>query len=134
MPTKRSFKDKIRKLVAGTSWPRTRYIAKTLNPKWGAESVELFAKNITVESHAMLWVAAMDADLLALKDDFLGAVALNIQDIMSTKTGDTEKVVQVDQNLLRGGKISGRIKFQVDVELNHRRPMFAPLRMDDDVL
>ena len=145
--------------VSGKSWPRTRYIAKTLNPKWVGDSLALSARNITIGSHAMLWVCAMDAgkssfrfglfpwrkstsfssfpsalDLLALRDDFLGAVALNVRDLATMKQGETEKVVQVDENLCRGGRISGRIKFQIDVEVNYRMGMVAPLRMDDDVI
>ena len=77
---------------------------------------------------------ATAADLLALKDDFLGAVALNVRDIAAMKQGETEKVVQVDDNLLRGGKFSGRIKFQIDVEVSYRRGMFTPLRLDESVL
>lgn len=128
---KRSFKDKIRKLVSGRSWPRTRYIAKTLNPKWEGESVALFAKNVNIGPEAMLFIVAMDADLLALTDDFLGATAINVKDATMMKHGETERVIQFDQNLERGGRPAGRIKFQLDVELTIRKGLFTPLRLGD---
>ena len=131
VPEKRSFKDKIRKLVSGTSWPRTRYISKTLNPKWEGDSLALFARNANIGAEAMLFVVAMDADLLALTDDFLGVTVLNLRDLTTMKHGETEKFVQIDQNLQRGGKYAGRIKFQLDVELTIRRSMFSPMPIGD---
>mgnify|MGYP000104587565 CR=1 FL=1 len=117
---KSSFKGKIRKILVGKSWPRTKSLSKTLDPVW-TETVELSAKAATVRANAMLFVVAMDADLVAIKDDFLGATAISVQELISMKSGrQTRKVVEFDRELQSGGVGAGRIKFTVDVDVTRK--------------
>jgi 7 transmembrane sweet-taste receptor of 3 GCPR/C2 domain len=117
----KSLKDKIRKLINGKSWPRTGVVDKTLNPRWVGETVPFFAKNICFGEEAILYVCAMDSDTLGLKDDFLGACAMNVKDLVEMDYSEKEKVVEVDQVLDKGGKFSGRFRCRIDVRMVRRK-------------
>ena len=123
-----TFKDKVRALVNGKSWPRTKYISKTLNPKWKGETMTLEADKVDIDTEGMLYILAMDSDTLALKDDFLGAVALPIREIAALMNEESETVLEFERTFQRGGKFAGRIKFQLHVELISRSAFsFAPI-------
>jgi hypothetical protein len=115
-----SLMDKARELWVGRSWPRTRYISKTLNPYWKGERMRLSASETQIGHDAMLFVAAIDFDALG-KDDFLGGMALNVRDLIKMARGEATKTVDIDQNLTRNGKFSGRIKFKIDVTIIQRK-------------
>jgi hypothetical protein len=129
---KESFKDKLRKLVQGTSWPRTSVIPKNLNPIWEGETMTLQARNAIVGPEAMLFVVAMDADLISIKDDFLGAIALNVKELISMNHGEREKTLQIERNLEQGGKFAGQIKFQLDIEVTMTKGRLDFGHVDDD--
>jgi hypothetical protein len=110
-----SFEDKMRKVFLGKSWPRTKYIPKTLDPKWKGQQVVLTSKNVNVGPEAMLFVVAMDYDSLTIvSDDFLGVLALNVKDLFAR--GLRDKELLLDRQLVRDGKCTGRIKFKLNVE------------------
>ncbi|CAB9511850.1 72 kDa inositol polyphosphate 5-phosphatase [Seminavis robusta] len=121
-PEKKSFKDKIRKLVSGKSWPRTSVRDLTLHPDWKGERIALFARNVNITDEANLYVVAMDSDTITLADDFLGAIALNVRGLVEMQGGEKETTIEVDRVLERGGKYSGRFKCDIDVKLVTRKP------------
>lgn len=117
---KKSFRGKIRNLINGTSWPRTKFIPKTLNPKWLGQTISLVANKLDMNSEGMLFVLAMDYDTFAVRDDFLGALALPIREIANMMNEETTSVLSFDRPLQAGGKGAGRIKFQLGVEITSK--------------
>ena len=117
----KSFKDRLRKLINGKSWPRTSVIDKTLNPQWEGETISLFGKNVSFGDEAILYICAMDSDTIGLRDDFLGAVALNLKGMMEMQHHEKDKVVEIDQVLDKGAKFSGRFKCHVDVHVKRKK-------------
>jgi Ca2+-dependent lipid-binding protein len=110
--------DKLRALVLGNSWPRTKYQKKTLNPKWKDEKITLTSKNVTIGSDAMLFVVVVDFDALS-KDDVLCVLAMNVKELlMSMDVSGLENQLTIDRPLQKNGKHFGRIKFKLVVELN----------------
>ena len=116
-----SFMDTLRELWMGQSWPRIKYISKTLNPYWKGERMHLSTSNTRIGHDAMLFVAAIDYDAVG-KDEFLGGMVLNVRELIKMKRGESQKTITIDKNLLRDGKFSGRIKCNIDVsvEINKR--------------
>jgi len=117
---KKSFPDKIRTFINGRSWPRTKFLSRTLNPKWEGQTVSLVATKAKFASEGMLYVVAMDYDTLSLKDDFLGALALPLRELSTLMNEETETVLEIDRPLQRGGKAAGRIKFQLYIKIKSR--------------
>lgn len=103
-----SFVDIIRKLVKGKSWPRTRYISKTLNPDWGDAKMSFVVEDCFVGQ--MLFIAAIDYDTFS-QDDFLGSVALNVEELIA---GEESSNV-INKALLSGGREVGRIELTISV-------------------
>jgi Ca2+-dependent lipid-binding protein len=117
-----SFIDKLRALVHGNSWPRTKYQKKTLNPKWKGEKITLTSKNVTIGSDAMLFVVVVDYDAFS-KDDLLCVLPLNVKELllMSMEAGGRKNQLKFDRPLQKNGRHFGRIKFKLDVELNTQK-------------
>jgi hypothetical protein len=109
-----AFMDKLRELWIGHSWPRTKYISKTLNPYWKGERVRLRASDTSIGHGAMLFIAVIDYDVVGT-DDLLGGMALNVLDLVKMSPGETTKTLRIDRDLTNNGKLAGRIKFSVDV-------------------
>jgi Ca2+-dependent lipid-binding protein len=113
-----SFIDKLRALVHGNSWPRTKYQKKTLNPKWKGEKITLTSKYVTIGSDATLFVVVVDYDAFS-KDDLLCVLPLNVKDLLMSMGNENQ--LTIDRPLQRNGRHFGRIKFELDVELTNRK-------------
>ena len=112
-----TFMDTVRLFVHGRSWPRTKYISKTLNPKWKNEEMTLVLReNSEIGSESMLHLVLMDYDAFS-KDSVLCVLTLNLRDLLlPLATGDAKQQLKFDRPLQRGGKNVGRIKFRLDIE------------------
>jgi hypothetical protein len=122
-----SVMDTLRKLAVGKSFPRTKWIPRTLHPKWEGERFVLTSKDATIGPDAMLFLVVKDFAAL-IKDYCLCAVAMNVHDITSMKDGETKKTLLFDEPLQRNGRFTGRIKFQLDIELNVKKPKLQGLQ------
>ena len=127
--SKIDFKDKIRALINGKSWPRTKHKSKTLNPQWEGEFMSLEASRVKLSAEPKMYIVAMDFDTLAIRDDFLGCLSLSIREIASLMHEESETILDFDRPLQSGGKLAGRIKFQLYVQLTARSAFsFKPVR------
>jgi hypothetical protein len=113
---KTNFWDSFRQSLYGQSWPRTKYLPKSLNPKWEGQEMTLILKaNSMVGSDAMLFLAVMDFDANSA-DDFLCSLPLNVMDLISMEEGDTQKELVFDRPLQKSARLCGRIQFDLQIE------------------
>mmetsp|Transcript_10760 Transcript_10760/g.15838 ORF Transcript_10760/g.15838 Transcript_10760/m.15838 type:complete len:1306 (-) Transcript_10760:473-4390(-) len=105
----KSLSHRLRMLVYGKSWPRTKYISKTLNPDWGDAEMLFTLEDVHVGQ--MLYIAAIDYDAFS-KDDSLGVVSLSLKELIVM----SEFEQKVEKTLIWGGKEGGKIQFEVTVQ------------------
>ena len=99
-------------LFTDTSWPHTRYLPKTLNPKWTGKKVVLVSTGHNANSESVLFVSAFDYDF-GSKANVLGTLPLSIVDLIDMEEGESHKELNVDQPLQANGIPAGRIKFKL---------------------
>ena len=132
-----SLLDKLWTLLGSKAWPRTRFISRTLNPDWGSDTIKLSASSPIVGTDAMLFVIAMDFDAGPTPNSFLGAVSLNVKDLVTMGPRETTKELSFDMPLQRHGVAAGTIQFSLDVKAGsprHRRFTLNPFFRSSEIM
>merc|ERR1712174_123119 len=102
--------------IFSTKWPKTRHIRTTLNPQWMKEKITLVSADCQVNPQAMLYVLVYDFDFGINNDDFLGALSLNVQELVSMND-ELKKETSFNEPLERYGKLVGQIMFNLEIEI-----------------
>jgi hypothetical protein len=115
------------------SWPRTSSIRKTANPYWKGEVLSVGLEDSEIGSHAKIYLAVVEPQSYFGRHEVVGATVVNLQDIIATSMNTPpdaegnfwEHRLDFEKQLLRDGKCSGYIKFQLTVKKprdeRHRR-------------
>jgi len=99
-----------------SKWPRTAYIAKTLNPSWDEQVKLAVLPEVPWQIFgAMLWLQVMDYDA-ASADDTMCSVALNLHNLVSMVDGKESKTVHINRPLLKYGQELGVIECSIDIQ------------------
>jgi len=105
-------------------WPTTCHRTRTLNPKWDNKKLIIDSTSCEVKCEAAIYLLVFDHDIVG-KDDYLGALCLSVQEVVSMRDGEHEKHLCVDRPLEYYGKHAGRIKFTLQIKLKEDMKMDA---------
>jgi hypothetical protein len=128
-----TFADKLRRYYNRYYWPRTNYVSRSLNPHWKEEIIVVEAENPTIPNGALLHVMVVDHDAVG-KDDLMCSASFNVSELIPATTQSGKRTLDIDRPLIQEGRVSGRIKLKLDVEISSRGSnrgsvsLFAPSR------
>ena len=115
-----SFFDKMKMAYSGRSWPKTRYVSKSLDPSWEGQEIVLKMKSRSISIGAMLYLLVLDHDDFK-EDDFMCGACVNIFKVLEMPKGETHKTLSLDKALTVDGNLAGRIQFQLDVKVGENQ-------------
>jgi Ca2+-dependent lipid-binding protein len=128
-----TFAHKVRRYYNRYYWLRTNHVSRSLNPHWKEERIVIEAENPTIPNGALLHLMVVDYDAVG-KDDFMCSTSFNVSELIPATAQSGKRTLDIDRPLIQEGRVSGRIKLKLDVEISRRGSdrgrlsLFAPSR------